>query len=123
MCRRCDDQDNEDYGARGIRVDPRWYNDFAAFVDDMGPRPPGHTLDRVDTNAGYSKENCRWATPTEQANNRRSSHHLTFRGETLTVTQWARRVGLKHQTIFYRLYAGWPVEQALTTPSRKNGVR
>ena len=73
MIQRCDNPRNPnwaDYGGRGITVCPRWY-DFSAFLEDMGERPPGTSLDRKNNSEGYAKWNCRWATPKEQANNRR----------------------------------------------------
>lgn len=63
----------KDYGGRGIRVCKRWLNDYEAFLEDMGERPPGMTLDRVDNDRGYFKDNCKWSTRKEQANNRRKA--------------------------------------------------
>lgn len=106
------------YGGRGIRVCARW-NDtetgFAAFLADMGPRPsPAHSIERKDNDGPYSPGNCRWATRIEQANNKRSNRRVTFRGETLTVAQWARRVGLSREAVKQRLAAGWSIERTLT---------
>lgn len=103
---RCYNKKNKkypDYGGRGIKVCDRWLQDFRHFLDDMGLRPaPGWSLDRIDNNGDYCPENCRWAPPIVQANNRRSLCLLTFMEQTLSATQWARRLGINHHEILNR---------------------
>lgn len=82
------------YGGRGIKVCDRWM-DFPNFRDDMGPRPAGHSLDRINNDGNYEPGNCRWATKQEQYSNLQRTVRLTCRGETLTQSEWARRVGVK----------------------------
>lgn len=118
MKRRCIDtrvRSYRLYGARGIKYNPKW-EDFREFLKDMGERPEGKTLDRIDNNGNYCKENCRWATAEQQNNNSRNNHFVTFEGETLTITQWARRMGIGSGTLFARIYKKWPIKKALTTP-------
>lgn len=106
------------YGGRGIRICPDW-DDFLQFLEDMGPRPsPKHSVDRVNNDGPYSKDNCRWATLAEQQNNRRGNHVLTFRGESHTLAQWARITGIHPHTLQRRIENGWPPERALTEPTR-----
>jgi hypothetical protein len=90
----------------------RWTS-FISFCADMGPRPEGATLERDDVNGNYEPGNCRWATPIEQANNRRNNRPLTLNGETKTLAQWARYAGLTKQALRHRLESGWPLEEAL----------
>lgn len=102
------------YGGRGITVCERWMHSFQNFLEDMGEKPEGTSLDRIDNDKSYTKENCRWASSIEQANNVRSNHKIIFRGETKTLAQWARCLGLGQVQIRQRLELGWSVEQALT---------
>lgn len=118
---RCENPKNKDYhnyGGRGIRVCERWRS-FAAFVEDMNPRPKGHTIDRVENNGPYSPENCVWATPFQQMQHTRWGRYLTFNGESLTIAQWARKLNVKHEFIKLRLRRGWSVADALTLPADK----
>lgn len=107
------------YGGRGIAVCARW-QDFALFREDMGPRPPGGTLERCDVDGPYSPDNCRWASPVEQANNRRNNRWLTIAGETLTLAQWARRAGITQGRLNYRLSHGWQPETAIAMQSDRS---
>lgn len=125
MKRRCNSptqaiKDYPFYGGRGIKVCERWENSFDAFYNDMGKRPSKkHTLDRIDNDGPYSPENCRWVTRKKQANNRRNNVNITFSGQTMTVAQWARVIGISENTLRSRLYHNWPIERALTEPPRK----
>jgi len=108
------------YGGRGIGVCERWL-DFLSFYEDMGDRPDGMTLDRIDNNGDYEPENCRWATRKQQAKNKRPKKQatLTHNGESLTVKQWAERLGVKPSTIHQRIKSGWPIEKTLSTPAER----
>jgi hypothetical protein len=115
-CRNKNARDYARYGGRGITVDPRWES-FENFLADMGERPDGHSLDRIDNNGNYAPGNCRWAKEITQQNNKRSNRHLTFDGREQTVAEWARELGIKPvDKLYRRLYRGWSIEQALTTP-------
>ena len=100
------------YGARGITVCERWML-FDDFLADMGPRPAGTTLDRIDSNGNYEPGNCRWANHIEQHNNTRRNRTITIGGRTQTIAQWAREAGLKRNTLRYRLEIGHPHENLL----------
>lgn len=116
MHSRCSNQKDEaylDYGGRGIKVCKRW-NDFALFISDMGPKPSRlHSLDRIDNNKGYSRDNCRWADQKTQANNMRSNRRILFRGELRTITEVANELGITISTLFLRL-SKMSLERALT---------
>lgn len=119
MLKRCDnphDKEYHNYGGRGISVCEAWHT-FEHFFNDVG-HPPflGASLDRRDNNQGYFPENVQWATIEQQASNRRNNHFITYNGETWTLSQWARKIHIAKSTLFRRLLADWPTEQALTTP-------
>lgn len=109
------------YGGRGIRVCERWDADFAAFAADMGPRPEGTTVDRIDTDGPYSPGNCRWATDAEQARNKRNNRKLTIDGVTKCLTEWERESPVTYLAILYRLRTGWSVEDAIRLPAGARG--
>jgi ribosomal protein S27E len=111
MKNRCQCKTSPDYpsyGGRGIRVCGRW-NEFENFLEDMGSRPPGTSLDRLDGADDYYPENCRWATPMEQANNRRNNRIVEFDGESLTVAEFARKIGADRKMTRY-----WLVDKGMT---------
>lgn len=100
------------YGGRGIRVCERWRN-FRNFLADMGERPAGMTLDRIDSDGHYEPGNCRWATQKEQVNNSRTVRLIEFGGECLTLSAWAQRVGIKPPAMWSRLRR-YPLAVALS---------
>ena len=108
------------YGGRGIKVCERWQGveGFRAFVADMGPRPAGTSLDRIDGDGHYEPGNVRWATRAEQARNRTQNVHLTHDGRTQTMCEWAAEVGVSIKTLHQRVKAGWDHTRAITTPVR-----
>lgn len=117
MKRRCIDtrfKDYAQYGGRGITVCDRWLQSFANFYEDMGERPEGKTLDRIDSNGGYCKENCRWATRLTQGNNTRRNHLLAYGGSTNTLAEWSRITGISYTKLRARINVlKWPVAKAL----------
>lgn len=111
------DKDFKNYGGRGVKITEDWISSFESFLKDMGERPQGMTIDRINVNGNYEPENCRWATPHIQANNTRVCRYVEYQGKTQTASEWAREVGLEIKTLQYRLRVGWDAEKALTTPS------
>lgn len=103
-----------DYGGRGVRVCERW-KVFANFYADMGDRPQGMTLDRIDPNGDYEPGKCRWANSKLQQRNKRSNRFLTIDDETLPLVSWAERYHMNPETVSYRIRHGWDLKAALET--------
>jgi hypothetical protein len=105
------------YGARGITVCPRWVESFDAFAKDMGPRPAGGTIERVNNNKGYEPGNCVWAPMSVQANNRDCNRVITVDGVSKTVRQWEQHQGFAKGVIASRVNClGWPEREAVMVP-------
>jgi hypothetical protein len=107
----------KNYGGRGISVCERW-SSFENFLSDMGLRPEGTSLDRIDVNGNYEPGNCRWATRNTQANNTRANRHIEHEGRRQTMSMWAREIGIPVSTLHLRLNGGWPIDRALTEKPR-----
>ena len=123
MKRRCNNPRNnryKQYGARGIKVCAEWEHDYVAFrnwamsngyADDL-------TIARIDVDKGYSPNNCRWVGAKIQANNMTRNRFITFRGKTMTLSQWAEELGLSYGVINHRIQRGWDMDRIANTPVR-----
>jgi len=123
MRNRCLNKNGKDfhrYGGRGIQVCSRW-NKFENFKEDMfWSYKDSLEIDRVDNDGDYSKENCRWTTRLQQNNNTSANVNITHKGQSMSVSRWAKSLDMSVQTLWSRLYRyGWTVEDALTKPARK----
>jgi hypothetical protein len=113
----------KNYGGRGITICDKWRGPggFISFYEHVGGRPSNnHTIDRIDNAKGYEPGNVRWATWEEQQNNRRNNVLVEHNGETRTVAEWAKGVGVPPRLVYHRLYAGWSIHDALGTPVRES---
>lgn len=128
MISRCtspSDRAFKNYGGRGIKVCDRWLSGeggllgVQCFYLDMGDKPSSkHSLERIDVNGDYSKENCTWVPIGAQTKNTRANRRITIFGETRILSEWAAQYGVRPGMIGRRLAKGWPPELAVTTPSR-----
>jgi hypothetical protein len=123
MISRCENENDKDYyeyGGSGVEVYPPWRESFEKFIEDVGERPKGHILDRIDGNGHYQPGNVRWATAKVSARNRNYAIMITAFGETKCISEWAEdpRCNCTYSALYQRitkLY--WPNEKAITTPS------
>lgn len=116
MLRRCENPDHDSYkhyGGAGITVCDRWKK-YENFLQDMGEREKGVSIDRINPDGNYTPENCRWATPEEQSNNRRYNRHVEYEGKDFTCSRLARKFGIAPSTLNRRIFIHkWPLEEAL----------
>jgi hypothetical protein len=111
------------YGGRGIKVCERWQK-FRNFLADMGERPPGTQLDRLNSDGDYEPGNCRWVTAKQNSRNRRDNVFYTHDGKSRTLPEWAELTGLPVRVLKSRVTAlGWSIERALATPHTKYNTR
>lgn len=108
------------YGGRGITICDSWKNSFESFYADMGPKPsPRHSIDRVDNNAGYCKENCRWATPKQQMRNRSTTVMVEYNEATVALAELCEKFNVDINDVYRRIHLNkWDVHRAITTPIR-----
>lgn len=120
-CRNPKNKNYKDYGGRGITVCPEWENSYVAFRDwaYANGYSDDLSIDRINNDKGYNPDNCRWATVTEQTNNRRNVKQITFNGETHTIREWSVLTGIAYEIIYGRLNAGLSADRALTEKPKK----
>lgn len=124
MLQRCLDKNTpifKQYGARGITVCERWFL-FENFLEDMGRRPHGTSLDRIENSKGYTPGNCRWATYKTQVLNRSMTKYVDYNGEKLCQSDWSRRLGGGIDLVMHRIRRGWSPEKAVSTPLVKRNL-
>lgn len=122
MKQRCNDNKDSSfssYGGRGITVCGRW-NSFENFLIDMGERPENTTLDRINNNGNYNKENCRWATPLQQSTNRKNNINLTYKNETKTLSEWCKEYNVLYNIAHYRLLNGMKFEDIFINNEKRD---
>ena len=115
MRARCNSPERINYGAKGIGYCERWET-FELFLEDMGERPKGMTLDRIDSLQDYCPENCRWATPASQARNRKNTVKVIYDGHEHLLVDLCLSKGIKYQTVYSRIKKGWSVDEAINHP-------
>lgn len=122
MIKRCTNSNDSRfpyYGGKGISICKAWRS-FNEFLKDMGEKPEGKSIDRIDTTGNYCKENCRWASPLEQSNNTTRVYKITYKNETHTISEWSRKLDLPYGTLRRRIVEKkWSPEESFLTPIRE----
>jgi hypothetical protein len=106
MIQRCNNPNDigfKYYGGRGIKVCEKWRGSFESFLSDMGRKPDGATIERINNDGDYEPSNCRWVSNFDQQSNRRNNRKITFNGRTLTHSQWGRELGISRDLIGQRI--------------------
>lgn len=117
-CTRQADKQWSDYGGRGIKVCDKWLK-FSGFLEDMGERPDGMTLDRINNDGNYEPSNCRWAPLSVQRRNRRDNHIVEFNGKAMPLVDACELAKLPYATVITRINKyGWNESRALSQPVR-----
>lgn len=114
-CNNLKSNNAKHYGRKGIRVCDRW-SSFPNFLKDMGEKPDGMTLERIDSKGNYSPQNCRWATYTEQANNKSSNRIVLYKGTKDTLANACRKANVDYHMVHRRIQKGWAIEDAIYAP-------
>jgi hypothetical protein len=112
-CRNPNNRQWKDYGGRGIAVCDRWES-FHAFVEDMGERPKGYSLDRIDNDRGYGPDNCRWASRKQQQRNQRRAVYVEVEGKKYRAIDLAEKAGVKTDTVVARAARGLTYEEVVS---------
>ena len=124
MKSRCLNNKHENYKTYSLlKICEEWKNSFQSFLKDMGERPEGKSLDRIDNIKGYYKENCRWATQRQQCRNKANNKIVIFDGDKIALFELSERYNVSITLLYNRLQRKWPIEKALMTPRLKNKVR
>lgn len=111
----------KDYGQRGIIICDEWldktvgFENFAKWANENNYSDE-LSIDRIDVNGNYEPNNCKWSTPSEQSKNKRNNKYLTYKGKTMTITDWAKEIGCAWNTIYYRMLRGLDIEEILAKP-------
>lgn len=111
----------KDYGGRGIKMCDRWKDSYEKFLEDMGERPEGMTIDRIDNDGDYCPENCRWANTKTQCNNRRSNINIEYMGETKTLKQWCEKFNMDYGLTRSAYHRGRHTFEELVEKYKNNG--